>query len=88
MAKKRDPQPQQAHFHIPADPQRLKAKQIQERQLERQSQRQELSSLKAESGFTVTNEMLYEMLSDVLEQQAIIESRLQKLSKQLPGLSV
>lgn len=66
------------HFHIPADPLRLKSEEIHSRH----SSRRQQSSLQAKSKDNeqqaVTLEMLYDLLVDVLEKQAILESRLEK----------
>lgn len=67
----RKPLPKSNHFHISADPLRLKSEEIQMRNSKR------LQGLRSPE---ITNEVLYEMLTDILENQAILEARLQKLS--------
>lgn len=65
------------HFHIPADPLRVKSEEIHSRHSRRQQ-----SSLQAKGKDNeqqaVTLEVLYDLLVDVLEKQAILESRLEK----------
>lgn len=56
------------HFHIPANPMRIELEQIKQRQRQRKQQEPE----------KVTNKMLYEMLSDVLENQARIMNYLER----------
>lgn len=55
------------HFHIPADPKRLKAEEIKARHQLRRNQ------IKPDK---VTNEMLYELLMDLMEKQDVLENRL------------
>lgn len=79
MAAKK-PLPRKAHFHIPADPLRLKSEEIKARHHKRQESG--LEEVKAsDASVNVTNEMLYEMLHDVLERQEILENRLQNIIK-------
>lgn len=63
-----------AHFHIPADPMRLRAEEIKNRHSKRSA-----ASLKSKE---VTLEMLYELLGDILDQQAILATRLDSLVKE------
>jgi len=71
------PLPQKPHFHIPADPLRLRSEALQARHSSRKGNG--VQELIASGG--VTNEALYEMLSDVLERQELLESQLQNLIK-------
>lgn len=64
------------HFHIPKDPLRVKSEEIQARHAGR-SQR----SLKK---VEVTNDMLYELLTDILEKQSILEQRLEQYMRGKP----
>jgi hypothetical protein len=57
-------------FHVPADHMRVELDAIKDRQKDRKQ---------AEAPEKVTNEMLYEMLFDVIENQARIENALNKL---------
>ncbi len=63
--------PHPPHFHIPADPLRIKSGEIQARHASRQQ--------KGFKASEVTHEMLYEVLSDVLDKQLVLEQRLQQL---------
>lgn len=78
MATKK-PLPKKTHFHIPADPVRVKSEEIKARHNSRKEN--ELHGLKASVATNVTNEMLFEMLNDVLERQEILENRLQNIIK-------
>ncbi|SDE96745.1 hypothetical protein SAMN04488542_10453 [Fontibacillus panacisegetis] len=78
MATKK-PLPKKTHFHIPADPLRVRSEEIKARHNSRKEN--ELQSLKASVATNVTNEMLFEMLNDVLERQEILENRLQSIIK-------
>jgi|GEM_PF-6182175 len=75
MASKK-PLPKTAHFHIPADPLRVKSEELRARHSERKEQN--LKGLKAAE---TTNEVLYEMLSDLLERQELLEDKLDQLLK-------
>lgn len=75
MANKK-PLPKTAHFHIPADPLRLKSEELRNRHSSRQGL--SLKGLKAEA---VTNEMLYEMLTDLLDRQELLEAKLDQALK-------
>ena len=57
-----------AKFHVPANPMRIELDQIKKRQKERKTKKPE----------KITNELLYEMLSDVLENQARIMNYLER----------
>lgn len=59
-------------FKIPIDPFKQEHREIKARQRDRKT--------KGKPG-KVSNEMLYEMLSDILENQARIENMLNKISK-------
>lgn len=63
MANKK-PAPQAVHLHIPADPVRVKAEEIVKRHEERKQQNPKSTE--------ITLDTLYEMLNDVLEQQALL----------------
>lgn len=75
MASKK-PLPKTAHFHILTDPLRVKSEELRARHSERKEQN--LKELKAAEA---TNEMLYEMLSDLLERQELLEDKLDQLLK-------
>lgn len=75
MASKK-PLPKTAHFHIPADPLRVKSEELRARHSERKGQ-----SLKGLKAAEVTNEVLYEMLTDLLERQELLEDKLDQLLK-------
>lgn len=75
MASKK-PLPKTAHFHIPADPLRLKSEELRNRHISRREQ-----SLKGLKAAAVTNEMLYELLSDLLERQELLEAKLDQALK-------
>ncbi|WP_127529250.1 hypothetical protein [Paenibacillus kobensis] len=64
------------HIHIPANPMRLQSQKLAERlhQL-RQSGKPD----------TVTNDVLYEMLTDILENQWLLENRLLELAQSKPS---
>ncbi|MNS85358.1 hypothetical protein D3C72_1192200 [compost metagenome] len=66
------PMPGANHFHIAADPLRIKSEEIRLRQSRR------LQGLRTTE---VSNQVLYEMLSDILDNQAILEAKLQKIMK-------
>ncbi|MFP7288271.1 hypothetical protein SFC15_18805 [Shouchella clausii] len=68
MASKK-PLTKAGHFHIPADPLRTRLEEIRSKHSERR-----VSSLKTAE---VTNEMLYELLTDILEHQVMLEAKLQ-----------
>ncbi|MFD1177110.1 hypothetical protein ACFQ3W_12515 [Paenibacillus puldeungensis] len=74
MATKKPLSKGTAHFHIPADPLRLKAEEIKDRHSKRG-----VASLKSKE---VTLEMLYELLGDILDQQAILATRLDSFVKE------
>lgn len=57
-----------AKFHVPANPMRVELDEIKKRQKERKTKKPE----------KVTNELIYNMLSDVLENQARIMNFLEK----------
>ncbi|MBD2867730.1 hypothetical protein [Paenibacillus arenilitoris] len=57
------------HFHIAADPVRLKAEEIKQRQDKR---------LEEGRPSVITNEVIYDMLIDILENQKILEAKLLK----------
>lgn len=63
---------QPKRIHIPADPKRLKLEAIKERQRQRKANGKPSK---------VTNEILYEMLIDVLENQARHEDWIRELMK-------
>jgi len=67
------PVPKPTHFHIGADSLRLKQNEIQNRHQDRQK-------TIATQPSDITNEVLYQMLSDILENQLILEARLQALT--------
>ncbi|WP_334075463.1 hypothetical protein [Paenibacillus sp. A14] len=73
MASKK-PLPKTAHFHIPTDPLRVKSEELRARH----SERKELKAAEA------TNELLYEMLSDLLERQELLEDKLDQLLRAMP----
>lgn len=75
MASKK-PLPKTVHFHIPADPLRLKSEELRNRHSSRQEQ-----SLKGINAATVTNEMLFEMLTDLLDRQELLEAKLDQALK-------
>lgn len=64
------------HFHIPKDPLRVKSEEIQVRHEGRTKR-----SLKK---LEVTNDMLYELLSDILEKQSILEQRMEQYARGKP----
>lgn len=72
MANKK-PAPQAAYLHIPADPFRVKAEEILKRHEDRKQQ-----NLKSTE---ITLDTLYEMLNDVLEQQALLLTAVQRSQK-------
>lgn len=74
MATKKPLSKGAAHFHIPADPLRLRTEEIKSRHSERG-----VTGLKSKE---VTLEMLYELLGDILDQQSIMASRLESLIKE------
>ncbi|WP_059040809.1 hypothetical protein [Paenibacillus rubinfantis] len=61
------------HFHIPADPLRVKVEELQHQFASRKQQ-----NLKSTE---VTLDTLYEMLNDVLEQQALLLTAIQRSQK-------
>ncbi|GIP24221.1 hypothetical protein [Paenibacillus sp. J22TS3] len=63
---------QKNYFHIPADPIRVKAAEIQLRQAKR------VQGLRAAE---VSNQVIYEMLTDILDNQAVLDAKLQRLLK-------
>ncbi|RCX16471.1 hypothetical protein DFP94_11291 [Fontibacillus phaseoli] len=66
------------HFHIPADPQRVRSEEITARHHARKEEAQLAAKGLKDSG--VTLDTLYEMLSDMLERQEILENRLKQIS--------
>ncbi|MEK5477958.1 hypothetical protein NYE70_13620 [Paenibacillus sp. FSL R5-0407] len=64
------------HFHIPADPLRVKSEEIRARSLDRK--KQGLRAAKGVQENAVTLETLYSMLTDVLERQEILEQWIRK----------
>jgi len=64
--------PQPKHIHIPANPKRIELEAIKERQRQRKAHGKPQK---------VTNEMIYEMLMDILENQARHEDWLKKLMR-------
>lgn len=72
MANKK-PAPQAAHLHIPADPVRVKAEEILKRHEARKQQNPQSTE--------ITLDTLYEMLNDVLEQQALLLTAVQRSQK-------
>ncbi|RUT31810.1 hypothetical protein EJP77_10520 [Paenibacillus zeisoli] len=58
------------HFHIAADPLRVKSEEIRLRQSKR------TQGLRTTE---ISNQVLYEMLSDILDNQAILEAKLQRM---------
>ncbi|WP_410772189.1 hypothetical protein [Fontibacillus sp. BL9] len=78
MASKK-PLPKAVHFHIPADPLRIKSEELRARHNDRKEQ-----SLEGFKASDVTNEMLYDMLLDLHERHDLLESRLGQLLKSMP----
>ncbi len=77
MATKK-PMKQTPHFHIPADPLRIRSEEIRARHLSKQEQGLQAAKGAQEDG--VTLETLHDMLLDVLERQEILEQRIRKMS--------
>ncbi|MEF2967477.1 hypothetical protein V3851_16745 [Paenibacillus sp. M1] len=81
MATKK-PLPKTTHFHIPADPLRVRSEEIRAKYNSRKAQFPQSEKGLEDSG--VTLETLYEMLSDVLERQEILESRIKQIGSNGP----
>lgn len=63
------------HIHISANPMRLQSRKLTER----------LQQLRQGKPAAVTNDVLYEMLADILENQWLLESRLLELAQSKPS---
>lgn len=72
------PEPKRNHFHIPANPDRLKAKELQERHTKR---------LNNSKPVEMTNEIIYELLMDVLAKQEVLERKLDNMMSGKPAVT-
>ncbi|MFC4101714.1 hypothetical protein [Paenibacillus xanthanilyticus] len=61
------------HFHIPANPERLKLEAIQERQLVRRDQTRPA---------VITNDLIYDLLMDILDNQELLANKIVDKEKQ------
>jgi hypothetical protein len=62
-------------LHVPVDKMRVELEEIKQRQLDRKNNLVDNKK--------ITNQMLYHMLYDILENQARLENKLNELSKRL-----